>query len=327
MVFQNIDFHNVAELQPCEKGYGMLRVPDRVRLQLSEPARERASRFASGVELRFKIKSETATVILRADPNEEAQTACIYYGAFQGGWKTSTKTIGLEETRITIPKPEHLDTLQKITEEQQLGFQPDVVRLLLPYGTCYFVGVEGDVEPPKPADLPRKTYLAYGSSITHGSLALVTPATYTFRLARRLKCDYCNLGFAGSAHMEKGMAEYLVSRKDWDFATVEMGINMMGDEFPVALFEERVRDFVAVLARDPRPVFATDMFGFVTGNTQKADQYRQIVRRYASEKLIFTDGLSLLGNPAHLSQDLTHPAWEGMEEIAANWYPVIRQHI
>lgn len=58
----------------------------------------------------------------------------------------------------------------------------------------------------------EKTYLAYGSSITHGSLALAAPCSYPFQIARRLGCDYLNLGYAGSAYLEREMAEYIVSR-------------------------------------------------------------------------------------------------------------------
>mgnify|MGYP002555374518 FL=1 len=46
-----------------------------------------------------------------------------------------------------------------------------------------------------------------------------------FRNAQALGVDYLNLGFAGNALMEEEMANYLVSRRDWDFASVEMGIN------------------------------------------------------------------------------------------------------
>ncbi len=57
--------------------------------------------------------------------------------------------------------------------------------------------MKGKVEPPRSGDLPEKTYLAYGSSITHGSLGLIQPDSYAFRIAQQLGTDYLNLGFAG----------------------------------------------------------------------------------------------------------------------------------
>lgn len=90
---------------------------------------------------------------------------------------------------------------------------------------------------------------------------MVAPYTYPFRAAQKFNCDYLNLGFAGAAQMEKAMAEYLISRKDWDFASVEMGMNMV-KSFTEEQFEERIKGFVEVLTRDDRPVFATSIFGF-----------------------------------------------------------------
>ena len=55
MIFQNIDFHNVEEMQECDKGYAMLRVPSDLREQLNEAARDYVSRYSTGIELRFKI--------------------------------------------------------------------------------------------------------------------------------------------------------------------------------------------------------------------------------------------------------------------------------
>ena len=120
------------------------------------------------------------------------------------------------------------------------------------------------------------------------------------------------------------MAEYLVSLKDWDVATVEMGINMLG-KFTEEEFEKRVDDFTAILAADGRPVFATSIFHFNGQAQEKAARFREIVKKYASERLTgFTDGLDILNNPAHISHDMTHPSLEGVEDIVNNWYPIIK---
>ena len=149
--------------------------------------------------------------------------------------------------------------------------------------------------------------MAYGSSITHGSLSLIQPDCYVFRNAQALGVDYLNLGFAGNALMEEEMANYLVSRRDWDFASVEMGINTTErvKEFPLEVFEDRIDRFTAVLARDPRPVFATSFFGYLDEDTDRTDKMRRIVRRYAAERLIFTDGLQLLDDETLISADGT----------------------
>lgn len=326
MIYNNIDFHNIEEMKKCEKGYMMFRLPSDVREHINRQARDEVSLYSTGVELRFRIKGDSATIILSVDDNAEAQVAYIYYGSIQGDWQCSSKTIQ-RQTRITIPRSKNLNILKNVSMTSNLPFDPEVVRIVLPYGTCYFVGVEGEVEPPLSTQVASKTYLAYGSSITHGSLSLAAPHTYPFRIAQKLNCDYINLGFAGTAHLEKVMAEYIVSRKDWDFASIEMGINMLGSEFTIELFEERVEAFINILGDDPRPIFATSIFGFTSQDQKKASKYREIVSKYASKKLIFTDGLELLDNPAYISADLVHPTLEGINQISERWSRIMKESL
>lgn len=325
MIYENIDFHNVEELISTPRGYAMARIPKRVAQQMDAGDTKKAWLHSTGIELRFRLKGEKATIYLQAAEGQEAQVAYIYYGSVQGGWEDSSRQILARETAVTVRKPENMEALEALTRQYWLPFQADIVRIVLPYGFCFYLGAEGEIEPPHRGDMPVRTYLAYGSSITHGSLALGAPYTYPFRIAARLKCDYLNMGFAGSACLEKAMAEYLVSRKDWDFASVEMGINMLGENYDEAGFEGRVRDFVEILHRDGRPVFATSIFGYNGAEQEKAAKYREIVKKYAQGKLIFTDGLALLNDPLHISQDLTHPSIEGIEDIAGNWSAVMEE--
>ncbi len=323
MIFDNIEFHNVEELEAGEKGCRMWRLPKWVRDNINEKAGKISSGFATGVELRFKMKSDKATLFLSAENMAEATVAYIYYGSIQGGWPDSTRVILTQKTAVEIRKPDNMEVLNQISREQNLPFDPEVLRVILPYGTIYYHGVEGDLEPPRKEELPEKTYLAYGSSITHGSLALGAPYTYPFRLSQKLGCDYVNMGFAGSAHMEKSMAEYIVSRKDWDFATVEMGINMLGMD--MALFEKNVDEFTGILSEDSRPIFATSIYGFSDPSTQDDGmKKRAIVEKYAKDRLMFTDGLAFLDNPAYISQDMVHPSLEGVEQIKEKWYQILK---
>ncbi|MGN1020705.1 MAG: SGNH/GDSL hydrolase family protein [Aristaeellaceae bacterium] len=325
MIFQRIDFHNVADMTPADGGWLMWRLPEDVRARTNEGLRTRVCHCNSGVELRFRIRGEGVTLILKSEPEAEAQVAHIYYGSIQGGWENSARVIGTAPTRVHIPAPKNLPELRRISENAHLPFDPELVRLVLPYGTCVYMGCEGDVEPPRPGDTPARTYLAYGSSITHGSLALDMPHTYPFRIAQMLGCDYLNLGFAGTAHAEEAVARHIAGRGDWDFASVELGINMLG--FSEAEFEARIDRFTAILAGDPRPVFATSIFVFNGEQQEKGRRFREIVRRYAGERLIFTDGLDLLENPAFIAQDLVHPSLEGAEQIARRWSAVMADRL
>ena len=55
MIFDQILFHNVEELEETEKGYLLRRVCKKVRDGISDGVQN--NRFATGVELRFRIFS------------------------------------------------------------------------------------------------------------------------------------------------------------------------------------------------------------------------------------------------------------------------------
>jgi len=324
MIFQNIDFHNVAQVEPIGDGWRLWRVPEEVRLKANDRLRDTTAAYSTGIELRFVMRSDRVTIRLRSIPIAEGQMVYLYFGSFQGGWQQSSFIIRNEETAITITRPGNLAQLQQLTEQTQLPFSPEVVRLVLPYGNIIFMGMEGDVTPPSPHQLPRTTYLAYGSSITHGSLALAVPYTYPFRIAQKLGCDYLNCGFAGTALCDPVIAEWIVSRRDWHFASLEMGINMLGME--EREFEQRIDAFTGILADDGRPVFATSIFR--TGaDSEKHARFRTIVRRYAEPRLHFIDGLDLLENPSFISQDMVHPSLEGISQITERWHTFIRDRL
>lgn len=92
MIFQNIDFHNVEELVPASKGYAMARIPVHVSLDMNEGIRTKTYLYSTGIELRFKLAGEKATIFLCAEESPEAQTAFIYFGDIQGGWRILLRT-------------------------------------------------------------------------------------------------------------------------------------------------------------------------------------------------------------------------------------------
>ena len=325
MIFHSIDFHNVEEIREDEQGYRLYRFPLSLADQMDEGA-ERVSNLSTGIELRFKLISDKAVLKLRAEAAEEAQVAYIYFGSFQGGWYLSSKVILEKETEILIKRPDNMDILKKISIEQKLGFNPEVVRVVLPYGRCLFIGIEGDIEVPQKADYPNRTYLAYGSSITHGSLALAMPHTYPFQIAQKFSYDYLNLGMAGSARLEKPLAQSLRQRNDWDFMSMEIGINMI-KSFDEETFEKRLKEFLAAFKEEHRPIFVTSIFGYQGELQERASNFREIVRNHAGDPLIFTDGLELLNKPEYVSQDLTHPSLEGIREITEKWFEIMNKEL
>lgn len=326
MIFDQMEFHNVEAMVWEEDGYKMSRLPRDVAKQLDQGIRDNTSFLSTGVEVRFRLTGEEVKLHFRAAPDEEAQTALIFYGSIQGGWQYSAKAIGEKETVITVKYPEELGKLEAISKQAKLPFSPRMVRILLPYGTCHYLGKEGDTEPPHKSDAPGECYLAYGSSITHGGMALMTPWTYPFQIACKFGMDYINQGYAGSAFMEKPMAEYIVSRKDWTFASVEMGINMLNNPLSDAAYEQRIKEFIEILAADIRPVFVTDIFTHNGEKQERTELFRDIVRKHAEgTNLIYTPGKQLLCNPEYISADMTHPTREGIAQIAERWSEIMQR--
>ena len=92
-------------------------------------------------------------------------------------------------------------------------------------------------------------------------------------------------------------------------------------------FEKRVKEFLTILETDHRPVFVTSIFGYQGELQTRAQHFREIVQKYASEKFVFTDGLQLLNCPYYVSTDLTHPSLEGMRDIADKWSKIMRENL
>ncbi|WFA20539.1 hypothetical protein ERY13_26520 [Paenibacillus mucilaginosus] len=329
MRYQNVELHNVEAVVPLEGGGVRLsRVPEPVRLALNPAARDVRAYHTCGCEIRFVLKGEEARLTLRkgAGPAvSKSGQAEVYFGPFQGVYPWAAVHVDGQGSEIVVRRPGNLEHLQQLARDGGMGFDPAVVRIILPYDWIYeLVSIEGDLLPPEPGQLPAQRLLCYGSSITHGGDSVRPAGTYAMRTARRLGMDLIHLGFAGSAHMEDAMALYIASRGDWHLAVVEMGINVIGD-WEEERFERQVRRFLTMLStglRDRR-VLCTDLFlcRHDLEGQEKAARFRGIVRS-AAEALghpgvVYVPGTELLPDASLLSADLVHPSAEGHEAIAA----------
>lgn len=209
-------------------------------------------------------------------------------------------------------------------------FDPALLRILFHFRASIGpVRTRGEVFPARPDQIPPRTLLAYGSSITQGVESLTATAGYAPRLARLLGMDFLNLGFSGSAHLEPEIAAHIAARTDWHAATLELGINLVG-HLPPDAFAERARRFVATIAATGRPVFCLDLFryfdDFPGGDAGRARAYRQAVAEAAAAAgpHVRHIPVGLIPSPAGLGADLLHPSPEGMEEIARHLAALIQ---
>ena len=344
MIYKNVKFHNVHELleggpedilkshqskQFLEgqdgSGKWFLRIPNNLRAKLVDHAQLMALQ-TPGCEIRFNLKSETGTVVLKS-------VGCsgiveLYQGCFLVTWCV----IGQEPTEIPVQLPTNIDELETLTKKNNLPFDANLTRVILPrIPITRLIGIEGDFELPCPKQTPPVTCLFYGSSITLGSLCVRPTGSYAYRTTQLLGLDMINLGFGGTALLESEMADYIASRTDWDMAVLEMGINLITD-IDVEEFAKRVDYFVKTIAgsHPNKWIFCIDLFTCNRdfAGDEKITQFRNVVRDTVGQanmsKLVHVSGADILTSVVGLTADLVHPSPYGMEEMAMNLSTLIR---
>ncbi|HPP12982.1 MAG TPA: SGNH/GDSL hydrolase family protein, partial [bacterium] len=318
MIFENVELHNVAEVTRCDgqSGVRLQRVPEEVRLKLNAAAQMRMLQ-PDGAEIRFLFDGPACRVTLSS---EDQTRVTVFHGPFDGRQRF---LIGKEARTIEISQPVFLDQLDgKYTEK--MFFSPRVVRLILggpQRAPVWFHGIQGEkVRPPEPGELPRQRYLVYGTSITHGFDAEGPHLTYVAQTARFLRADLINLGVGGAAHCEPELADYIATRSDWDFASLELSVNMLG--FTLEEFYQRVGYFVNRVAgaNTGRPVLCITLypffldFGVVPPGLQcqaTPEEYRQALRDIVAAcpcpNVHLVEGPEILREMTNLTCDLIHP--------------------
>ena len=326
VILDNTELHNVHELLDDPEGMGSIccRVPNDLRVTLNEAAKNNAL-VSTGCEIRFNLEGPHAVITLQSP---EAPTLVEVY---QGDFFSALHIVDATPTRIVAARPEAEAVMRQITPSSA-RFDTGLTRLILPWRpSVRLISIEGDTSLPRPDQTPKTRYLAYGSSITHGSTAVRPTGTYPARAADLMGTDLFNLGFGGGAHLEAGMADYIAGRNDWDIATLEMGINVV-QAFDVDEFHRRVEYFVTTIA-DAHPddwIFCIDIFPCLYDfmGVEKAETFRSIVaervRQLNRPRLAHIPGDAMLRSMTGLTVDLVHPAPAGFEEMARNLADIIR---
>jgi hypothetical protein len=328
MKYKNVELYNVEEIKKENDGFQLLRIPEALREKLNESAKN-ASLYPSGCEIRFNLKSEKAKIFLKGI---NGNGICeVFFGDFFESWRL----IKNEITEIEIRYPQNIDKLKIWSEEKKLKFDPELVRVILPHLLITkIIDIEGEFELPERNQTPQIKYLAYGSSITHGASAVRPTGTYAFKTAQLLNVDLINLGFGGGAHLEKEIADYIAERDDWDFATFELGINMVG-WCEVEEFEKRVDYFIEkiVSKKGDKKLFFIDIYPFFMDyeNQEKQMKFREIVKNKVKEinrdNVIHISGFDILKSLKGLAFDILHPSPFGMEEMAYNLSNILKKYI
>ncbi len=331
MKYGTIELHNVCGIieNDGKPGFGISRLPLEILPEINKGAASMAL-MGTGCEIRGMLPpGGQAKIVLQAmGSNTTPPVVTVYHGCFCG----QSVIANMEPTEIVIKAPDRIDMMSAISRDRGYPFDPRLVRVRLPpIHTLRILSIEGDLAYPEPETTPSRKLLCYGSSITHGACAIAPEGTYAAQCARHLGCDLINLGFGGSAQMDRPIADHIAARGDWDMATFEMGINVR--TWPLEQFRTAVEYFVGtvVAAHPAKPVFCIDLFTYFDDFEDPrttAVGFREAVREIAaatgSGNVHYIDGRGLLVDPAGLRTDMVHPSDAGMQEMGRNLADIIR---
>jgi lysophospholipase L1-like esterase len=137
------------------------------------------------------------------------------------------------------------------------------------------------------------------------------------------------------------MAVYLAARNDWDWITLELGVNMRSTFTPEA-FEQRSRFLIGEIASSHpgKPVFLITVYpnaespenGAQPSDMQaRQSAYCEILRTIAAENrsgnLHLIEGADVLSDYSGMTKDLIHPGDYGHTEMGLNLARIIKGKI
>ena len=309
---RNIAYHNIAATTPCQEngsdGSQLWRISREVATTLS-PRGQWMAQATLGGELRFVTDASHIEVQLSTRVGDAEVLVFQGERLVQAGW--------LQPGQVTCLKLKPPERRIVSLAEEPSRFAPQVWRVMLAGYHSVFHGLDSSstsIRLPQPEEQPITRWLAYGSSITAGSGSARCDLCYAQIAAQQLGVDVLNMGFGGSCHAEPELADFFADQMDWDFATLELGINMR-DIFEPSEFEKRVGYMIDRLLNvsPQRPVVLISPFIAWGSEIQKNREaayvtwMRQRVADDNTEHLHFIDGHSILNEYHLLNADLVHP--------------------
>lgn len=184
------------------------------------------------------------------------------------------------------------------------------------------VGLSHGATLKKAAPYEKETpILFYGSSITQGACASRAGISYVARIARSLRSDFINLGFAGACKGEQVMADYLATLPCSVFV-LDYDHNSPNPEFlsqthygVYKTFREKNPDTPIVLVTRPT---SDPMASAVIGRRSVVMDTYLRARSEGDERILFVDGFELLDDEDRMdcTVDGTHPNDYGFYRMA-----------
>ncbi len=256
MIFRNMELFNVAEVEETSSGITMYRFPKSVCNSMGGLDQNYRGRFVSrttaGCEIRFVTDGDLLRIALTsADRDGYVQ---IYRGDFRyyTDYTYSYPIRAGQVTYIELSQNPFFERMDDTLKRKPGGFSPDVWRILSDVNfTMKIVDIEdlgNSIRPPREDEVPQKTLLCYGTSLTYGACASAQSVAYCQILGRLLNVNILNKALGGACQNEKETVEYLASENlKYDAVFLENAVNM-GEFYKE--YEERTVYLLDLLSRN-----------------------------------------------------------------------------
>lgn len=315
MIWNDVELFNVEEIEETGNGIRLYRFPKSILNTIGREYFNRyVARMTTGCEIRFVGEAMITLGAIEEDGYVE-----IFRGDFQHSRQLVKKG---QKCSIQLSYGQPLDNYPL---EGNMQYSKDVWRVVFAHDFCgviYDIDKYSEVRPPRKEEVPSKTILAYGSSITHGASSNLFSLSYLARTGVLLNAQMLNKGMGGSCFCEKEMGDY-IKTAECDCIMLELGANMIG-VFPPEEFYKRATYVVkSALATGKKTVLISPYlnckdFSYDNEEKELSQTFHKLCRKIASENegLLFIDGLTVLSEVTQFTTDLTHPSMLGHNIMA-----------
>lgn len=324
-----VELFNVGEVEVKDNKYFLRRYPKHLGRFLSADGAD-MSKQSSGCEIRF-VKLEDGKIRINLYSENEDSYVYVYRGDRLEAGHSINKNCSVIINDNLCNKIKNIDFFNNDI------FSKDVVRLVIQGGYVAVDSIETygrTIRPPRLEELPDRTMLAYGSSITHGARSGNTQLIYTHIAGQILKAQVLNKGLAGSCFCEKEIVDYFASNVKYDFMVFEHATNIYGFCMEKGYTIEETTRFIKtrgeymvnkMLEKNPdKPIFLITPLRPETAY-ERPEHYKAIVEAvYDIKKSVNNNNCVLIKaeeiqtSTAFVTTDLIHPSPEGHVFMGVN---------
>ena len=328
-MLSKIELFNVAETKKTSLGYRLSRYPEEIRKSLSGYGNYVAE-YSDSSEIRFiRKKGSYVKVTLMAENADGVVT--VMYGdrtlknVNVKAWNFVSLTLN-DSLTDAFPDEAFKDDL----------YNRHLVRIVLSGATFILCDIEycgDDISLPEKSDMPDKTFVAYGSSITHGAGSISAPLCYINQTARLLGAQVINKGLGGSCLAEHEVADYITDL-EYDFLVFEIGTNMYwltsieevyerGKYFIEKHFEKNPDKYLFLI----EPLLPHEKFKDVERYERFMTNLRNLHKEINNEKCILIPADKVQDKLSYISGDGSHPSTEGHMAMGLNVANIIKPYL